>query len=93
MKKKIVFLAALCFTMGAYANILRVNNVDSSAPYASIAAAVAAAADGDTIMVDGTSVDYDDVTKRLVAGIVGQILFCLEIKTESVSHFNIKSII
>lgn len=68
MKKKIVFLAALCFTMGAYASILRVNNVDSSAPYASIAAAVAAATDGDTIMVDGTSVDYDDVTinKRLV---------------------------
>lgn len=68
MKKEIVFMATFLFTIGAYANILRVNNVDSSAPYASIAAAVTAAVDGDTIVVDGTSVDYDDVTinKRLV---------------------------
>jgi len=68
MKKEIVFMAAFLFTIGAYANILRVNNVDSSAPYASIAAAVTAAVDGDTIIVDGTSVDYDGATinKRLV---------------------------
>lgn len=68
MMKEIVFLAAFLFTIGANAKILRVNNVDSSAPYKSIATAVTAAVDGDTIMVDGTSVDYDDVTinKRLV---------------------------
>ena len=94
MKKKIVFLAALCFTMGAYANILRVNNVDSSAPYASIAAAVAAAADGDTIMVDGTSVDYDDVTinKRLVVIGPGYWLRKNEIATEAAQDATIGAI-
>lgn len=66
--KKMIFLAALCFALGSSANILRVNNVDSSAPYSTINAAVTAAADGDTIIVDGTSVDYDaaKLTKRLV---------------------------
>ena len=94
MKKKIVFLAALCLTMGAYANILRVNNVDSSAPYASIAAAVAAAADGDTIMVDGTSVDYDDVTinKRLVVIGPGYWLRKNEIATEAAQDATIGAI-
>ena len=94
MKKKIVFLAALCFTMGAYASILRVNNVDSSAPYASIAAAVAAAADGDTIMVDGTSVDYDDVTinKRLVVIGPGYWLRKNEIATEAAQDATIGAI-
>ena len=94
MKKKIVFLAALCLTMGAYANILRVNNVDSSAPYASIATAVAAAADGDTIMVDGTSVDYDDVTinKRLVVIGPGYWLRKNEIATEAAQDATIGAI-
>ena len=94
MKKKIVFLAALCFTMGAYASILRVNNVDSSAPYASIAAAVAAAAEGDTIMVDGTSVDYDDVTinKRLVVIGPGYWLRKNEIATEAAQDATIGAI-
>ena len=94
MKKKIVFLAALCLTMGAYANILRVNNVDSSAPYASIAAAVAAAADGDTIMIDGTSVDYDDVTinKRLVVIGPGYWLRKNEIATEAAQDATIGAI-
>lgn len=68
MKKEIVFLATFLFTIGANANILRVNNVDSSAPYSTIEAAVNAAVDGDTIIVDGTSVDYDaaKLNKRLV---------------------------
>lgn len=94
MKKKIVFLAALCLTMGAYANILRVNNVDSLAPYASIAAAVTAAADGDTIMVDGTSVDYDDVTinKRLVVIGPGYWLRKNEIATEAAQDATIGAI-
>ena len=94
MKKKIVFLAALCLTMGAYANILRVNNVDSSAPYSNIAAAVLAAADGDTIIVDGTSVDYDDVTinKRLVVIGPGYWLRKNEIATEAAQDATIGAI-
>lgn len=68
MKKEIVFLAAFLFTIGAYANILRVNNVDSSAPYSTIDDAVKAATDGDTIMVEGSSLKYEDATlsKRVV---------------------------
>ena len=94
MKKKIVFLAALCLTMGAYANILRVNNVDSSAPYASIAAAVTAAVDGDTIMVEGSTVDYDETTinKRLVILGPGYWLRENGITTESAQSANINGI-
>ena len=94
MKKEIVFMAAFLFTIGAYANILRVNNVDSSAPYASIAAAVTAAVDGDTIMVEGSTVDYDETTinKRLV--ILGPGFWLREngITTESAQSANINGI-
>ena len=47
---------------------LRVNNVDPSAPYATITAAVNAASDGDTIMVEGSSIKYADaiLDKRVV---------------------------
>ena len=68
MSKKILLLVALCSATAANAGFLRVSNVDASAPYSTIAAAVNAAAEGDTIMVDGTSVDYEATTidKRLV---------------------------
>ena len=69
MKKKLYLLAALAFVgIAAHATVLRVNNVDASAPYKNVNDAVKAAAEGDTIMVDGTSVDYDAATlnKRLV---------------------------
>ena len=94
MKKTIVFLAAFLFTIGAYANILRVNNVDSSAPYASIAAAVTAAVDGDTIMVEGSTVDYDETTinKRLVILGPGYWLRENGITTESAQSANINGI-
>ena len=94
MKKEIVFLATFLITIGANANILRVNNVDSSAPYASIAAAVTAAVDGDTIMVEGSTVDYDETTinKRLV--ILGPGFWLREngITTESAQSANINGI-
>ncbi|MBR6251578.1 MAG: hypothetical protein IKR17_10365, partial [Bacteroidales bacterium] len=94
MKKEIVFMAAFLFTIGAYANILRVNNVDSSAPYASIAAAVTAAVDGDTIMVEGSTVDYDETTinKRLVILGPGYWLRENGITTESAQSANINGI-
>ena len=70
MKKKTFFtLAALCMTLAANATILRVSNVNgSSAPYSTIQAAVEAANEGDTIMVDGSNTDYEKTTidKRLV---------------------------
>lgn len=69
MKKKIVFLAAICsLVVVAHATTLRVNNTDSSAPYADINDAVKAAVDGDTIMVEGSSVKYADaiLDKRVV---------------------------
>ena len=69
MKKKIVFLAAICsLVVVAHATTLRVNNTDSSAPYTDINDAVKAAVDGDTIMVEGSSVKYADaiLDKRVV---------------------------
>lgn len=68
MNKKILFFAVFCSATAANAGFLRVSNVDASAPYSTIDAAVNAATEGDTIMVDGTSVDYDATTidKRLV---------------------------
>ena len=94
MKKEIVFLATFLITIGANANILRVNNVDSSAPYASIAAAVTAAVDGDTIMVEGSTVDYDETTinKRLVILGPGYWLRENGITTESAQSANINGI-
>lgn len=69
MKKKLLTLAIVCgMAITAQSTTLRVNNVDSSAPYSTINDAVKAATDGDTIMVDGTSVDYEAaiLNKRLV---------------------------
>lgn len=94
MKKEIVFLATFLFTIGANANILRVNNVDSSAPYASIAAAVTAAVDGDTVMVEGSTIDYDGTTidKKLVVFGPGYWIRENGIATESAQSANVKEI-
>lgn len=69
MKKKLVILATICsVAIAVKSTTLRVNNTDSSAPYASINDAVNAATEGDTIMVEGSSLPYGDVTinKRVV---------------------------
>lgn len=96
--KKMILLATLCFALGSSANILRVNNVDSSAPYSTINAAVTAAADGDTIIVEGTSVDYEPATldKRVVLIGPGYWLRENGIATESsqaasLSEINVKA--
>lgn len=66
MKSTAKFLstAMLAFSVAtAYANILRVdNNVANGAPYTTIAAAVTAAASGDTIHVAGSGVNYGAAT-------------------------------
>lgn len=69
MKKKLLILFVMCgLAMVSQATTLRVNNTDPSAPYASINDAVNAATEGDTIMVEGSSIPYGDVTinKRVV---------------------------
>lgn len=72
MRKTIMTLVALCATVAAHATILRVSNVNgSTAPYKTIQAAIAAAVEGDTIMVDASPTEYswgryDKVDKRVV---------------------------
>lgn len=69
MRKFFILLAAAFVTIAAGAKVLRVSNVTgSSAPYSTLVDAIAAAADGDTIMVDGSTTDYDAATidKKLV---------------------------
>lgn len=69
MRKTIVTLVAVCAVMTADATILRVSNVNgSTAPYQTILAAHDAAREGDTIMVDGSDIEYEltEITKRLV---------------------------
>jgi hypothetical protein len=67
--KKLLILSAMCMAMTAQATVLRVSNItNSGAPYADITSALAAAAEGDTIMVDGSSTSYGDLTvdKKIV---------------------------
>lgn len=69
MRKTIVAMVALCAATTANATILRVSNVNgSTAPYQTIQAAHDAASAGDTIMVDGSSTNYDktNIKKKLV---------------------------
>lgn len=69
MKKTILFLAAGALALAANARILRVNNASgSSAPYQTIGAALEAAAEGDTIMLDASTQTYGsvDLNKRVV---------------------------
>jgi hypothetical protein len=61
--KKLLILSAMCMAMTAQATVLRVSNVtNSGAPYTTIPAAIDAAVNGDTIMVDGSPVAYNEQT-------------------------------
>ena len=65
MKKTISLLAVFCMAAAANATILRVSNVEgSSAPYTSISSAISAAADGDTIMVEGSNNTYGTLKRQ-----------------------------
>lgn len=64
MKKIFFVLVAASMTMAAQAKILRVSNVEgSSAPYTSVQSAIDAASEGDTIMVDASSTQYDGISR------------------------------
>lgn len=96
MKKKLVILAAICsMAVAVHAKTLRVSNVDPSASYATITAAVNAAVDGDTIMVEGTSKDYDETTLDKKVVLIGPGYWLREngIGTEAAQSANIQSII
>lgn len=59
MRKTIVILVALFVSMATNATILRVNNVSgSTAQYSDFEAALDAASDGDTIMLDASNKGY-----------------------------------
>ncbi len=63
MKKLLIFVA-VCMATAAQATILRVSNiVNSGAPYSNIPAAIEAAQEGDTIIVDGSPDPYNDRTE------------------------------
>ena len=63
MKKTIMILAVAAWCGAAQATILRVNNTTGSgAPYSDLTSAIEAAQGGDTIMVDGSSTSYGDIT-------------------------------
>lgn len=72
MKKTVLIFAAALITSAAQATILRVSNVvNSGAPYTTIPAAISAATEGDTIMVDGSETAYSssatiEVSKKIV---------------------------
>jgi len=62
MRKTIVTLVALCAAVTVNATVLRVSNVSgSTAPYSTVADALANAAAGDTIMLDASATSYGDI--------------------------------
>ena len=71
MKKAILFMAAVAVSLVASAKILRVSNVEgSSAPYKTLDAALLEVAEGDTIMLDASSVSYGGSSLGIVKSIV-----------------------
>lgn len=87
MKSKflLIIIANLCVALSMQAKVLRVNNVDNSAPYSKIEDAVKAAAEGDTIMLDGSPYSYGTIKldKRLVLIGNGYDLIANGIATEA----------
>lgn len=85
----IIIALLLAASAGTHATIRRVNNVPgSSAPYATLFAAVSAAASGDTIHVEGSATSYFDlnINKRLV--VIGPGYFLNEANANPNTQFN-----
>lgn len=85
MKKIILTACFVCISILIEATVLRVNNMDNSAPYSKIQDAVDAAAVGDTIMLDGSPYSYGTIKldKRLVLIGNGYDLIANGIATEA----------
>lgn len=72
MRKTIVTLVALCAAMAVNATVLRVSNVSgSTAPYSTVQAALDAATEGDTIMLDASGKDYGGITIKKRIALIG----------------------
>ena len=72
MRKTIVTLVALCAAMAVHATVLRVSNVSgSTAPYSTVQAALDAAQEGDTIMLDASGTDYGKITITKRIALIG----------------------
>ena len=69
----------LCSVLTQAQNILRVNNnVGVNAPYTTLSAAITAAGVNDIIMVEGSTVVYDNITVNKKVTIVGPGYFLVE---------------
>lgn len=68
MKAVLTSIVFACIATTMQGRVLRVSNVGGTAPYNSIQAAVRAAENGDTIMVDGSPEEYEKaiLSKRVV---------------------------
>lgn len=66
--RKLLVIISLLLAMTVQAKVLRVNNVDNSAPYSKVQDAVDTAVEGDTIILDGSPYSYGSIKldKRLV---------------------------
>jgi len=86
MKKFVLIVCGWLMIASLQARVLRVNNYDGSAPYSKVQNAVDAAAEGDTIMLDGSPYSYGDVTldKRVVLVGNGYYLVTNDVVTESI---------
>lgn len=87
MKKTILICMAVTMALAAHSTVLRVSNVtETSAPYSSFDAAQNKAAAGDTIMMDGSAINYGNIqiVKRIV--LIGPGYLLDENGINSVSH-------
>lgn len=83
--RKYVLITSMFLAISIQARVLRVNNFDGSAPYSKVQDAVNAAAEGDTIMLDGSPYTYEGVKldKRVVLVGTGYDLIDNGIATEA----------
>ena len=89
MRKTIVTLVALCAAMAVNATVLRVSNVSgSTAPYSTVQAALDAAVEGDTIMLDASGTSYGTITINKRIALIGPGFWLQEngIIKEGVEH-------
>lgn len=83
--RKLLLAISFVLALSVEAKVLRVNNYDNSAPYSKVEDAINAAAEGDTIMLDGSPYTYGSIKldKRLVLIGNGYDLISNAISTEA----------
>jgi len=87
MKKTILICLMFTMVLTAHATILRVSNVTgTSAPYSSFEAAQNNAVDGDTVMIDGSAINYGNIIIEKSIVLIGPGYFLDENGINLVSH-------